>query len=160
MNRRVVLTLNELTPKKRRDDLSKEMRANWNFNEGLQNKSVLGTRIDAESHGGASIEPTQQARGSAVRFRRSQGQYLNVPKSFLDDNSAAHTVSLWFKPASLPPHGTGERSFLLESTAQGKTSNPQAGAVIGSGITANSLKSIWSYRKSVLSSAKVKPASV
>ena len=126
VNRRVILTLDELTPESRRNDLSKEMRANWDFNEGLQNKSLLGTRIDAESHGGASIEPTQQARGSAVRFRRSKGQYLNVPESFLDDNSTAHSVSMWFKPASLPKHGTGERSFLLESTAQGKTSNTQA----------------------------------
>ena len=126
VNRRVVLTLDELTSESRRDDLSKEMRAHWDFNEGLQNQSLLGPRIDAQPHGGASIDQTQKDRGGAVRFRRSKGQYLNVPQSFLDDNSTSHTVSIWFKPASLPKHGTGERSFLLESTAQGKTSDTQA----------------------------------
>lgn len=126
VNRRVVLNLDELTPKARREDLSKEMRAHWEFNEGLQNKSLLAGRIDAQSYGGASIDQTQQARGGAVRFRRSKGQYLNVTQSFLDDNSPAHTVSMWFKPASLPKHGTGDRCFLLESTAQGETSDKQA----------------------------------
>lgn len=126
VNRRVVLKLDELTPKVRRPDLSKELRAHWDFNKGLKNKSLLGGRIDAQSHGGASIDQTQQARGGSVRFQRSKGQYLNVPQSFLDDNSPAHTVSMWFKPASLPKHGTGDRCFLLESTAQGKASDKQA----------------------------------
>ncbi|MDB4664596.1 alkaline phosphatase D family protein [bacterium] len=126
VNRRVVLSLDELTPASSRDDLSKEMRAHWDFNEGMQNKSLLGVRVDAQPHGGASIDQTQQARGGAVRFLRSEGQYLNVSQSFLDDNSTAHTVSMWFKPVSLPKHGTGERGFLLESTAQGATSNAQA----------------------------------
>lgn len=126
VNRRVFLKLDELTPKARRQDLSKELRAHWDFNEGLKNESRLGDRLDAQSHGGAAIDKTQQARGGAVRFQRSKGQYLNVTQSFLDDNSSAHTVSLWFKPASLPKHGTGDRCFLLESTAQGKTSDAQA----------------------------------
>lgn len=126
VNRRVVLSLDELTPESRRDEIAKERRAYWDFNEGMQNKSLLGARVDAQPHRGASIDQTQQARGGAVRFLRSEGQYLNVSQSFLDDNSTAHTVSMWFKPASLPKHGTGERGFLLESTAQGATSNAQA----------------------------------
>lgn len=126
VNRRVTLTLDELTPQSRKQDLSDQMRAHWDFNEGLQNQSLLGSRIDAQSHGGAEIDQTQQARGGAVRFQRLKGQYLNVSQSFLDDNSNAHTVSMWFKPTSLPKHETGERSFLLESTAQGESSNTQA----------------------------------
>ncbi len=126
VNRRVALTLDELTPQVRRQDLKTGMRAHWDFNEGTENQSLLADRIDAESHGGAAIEQMQQAGGGAVRFQRSKGQYLSVPHSFLDDNSAAHTVSMWFKPTSLPKHGTGDRSFLLESTAQGESSNAQA----------------------------------
>lgn len=126
VNRRIVLPLAELSPKKALGDSEKERRAMWDFNEGFQNQSLLGNRIDAQAHRGVSIETTQQARGGAVRFERSKGQYLSVPRSFLDDNSAAHTASLRFKCATLPGHGTGDRSFLLESTAQGKISNTQA----------------------------------
>ena len=126
VNRRVVLTLTSLTPPSPDKNLSAGMRAHWDFDQGLQNQSLLGPRIDAQSHGGASIDKTAQTSGGAVRFQRSKSQFLNVPKSFLDDNSTAHTVSLWFKPASLPKHATGDRSFLLESTAQGVPSNTRA----------------------------------
>ena len=126
VNRRVVLTFDELTRQTRRQGLTNEMRAHWDFNEGLKNQSFLGGRIDAEAHGGAAIDQTQQAAGGAVRFQRAKGQYLNVPQSFLDDNSNAHTVSMWFRPTSLPKHGTSDRSFLLESTAEGQSSNAQA----------------------------------
>jgi len=57
-----------------------------------------------------------------LRLDRSKQQYIRIPRSFLDDNSPHHTVSLWFKPTSLPKHGTSERHFLFESTAEGEVS--------------------------------------
>jgi len=126
VNRRVVLNLDDLTPKPQGEGIERGLRAGWDFDDGLMNRSFLGARVDAVAFGGASIDKTQAGQGGAVRLFRDKQQYLNVDRSFLDENSPAHSVSMRFRSATLPKHGSDERSFLLETTAQGATSNQQA----------------------------------
>ena len=83
--------------KQRETDLHRGRRAHWNFEGSLSNDSLLGDRLDAEAHRGASLT-TKGIQGSAVQFRKEEQQFLNVPRSFLNDNSPEHSVSLWFKP--------------------------------------------------------------
>jgi hypothetical protein len=86
-----------------------------------------------------------------VSFSRASQQYLRVGRQTLDDtpplperagrwplddNSAAHTVSLWCKPESLPAHGSADRHFLLES-ALGGSANPGYHLSIGFRSAAN-----------------------
>lgn len=125
INRKVEIPLSEMVPVPV-DDPQRDLRARWRFEKGFSNDSVLGERNDAETNHGAEIVQAEGTRGKAVRFDAAKQQFLNIPRSFLDDNSAAHTVSLWFKPSHLPDHGTNSRSFLLESTAEGKPSNTSA----------------------------------
>lgn len=123
INRKVEIPLSAMTPVSTKP--SRELRAHWSFDDDFTNDSPLGQRIDAQSHHGASIVPDGVA-GNAVQFVGDQTQFLSVPRSFLNDNSVAHTVSLWFKPESLPKHGTEQRAFLLESTAEGQPSTTSA----------------------------------
>ena len=125
INRKVEIPLSKMVPAGL-DDTKRGPRARWSFENGFSNDSILGTRIDAEPNQGAEIVPTNGTMGNAVRFVSAKQQFLRIPRSFLDDNSAAHTLSLWFKPISLPDHGTGARSFLLESTADGQASSKSA----------------------------------
>ncbi|MEZ6039984.1 MAG: alkaline phosphatase D family protein [Planctomycetaceae bacterium] len=125
INRKIEIPLNEMvSPPK--VDTQRGLRAHWSFEKGFSNNSILGNRIDAEPNNGVEIVQTDGIRGKAVRFVAAKQQFLSIPRSFLDDNSAEHSVSLWFKPSSLPEHGSGLRSFLLESTAQGTPSNTSA----------------------------------
>ncbi|MEO1617373.1 MAG: alkaline phosphatase D family protein [Planctomycetota bacterium] len=124
INRKVVIPVSQMTPPGQ-DVQHDGLRAHWSFDRDFSNDSALGDRINATPHNGAKIVDGGIS-GSAVRFDASREQYLNVPRSFLDDNSPAHTVSLWFNPASLPEHGSSVRSFLLESTAEGKPSSSDA----------------------------------
>ena len=119
VNRTVKLTLNDLTPISG-EGLTRDLRGSWSFDGDLRNRSLLGDRIDAQIKNGATISSDRGVRGGAAHFVRQQKQYLNVPRSILNDNAGAHTVSLWFKPDSLPKHESPERHFLLESTAEGK----------------------------------------
>jgi alkaline phosphatase D len=125
VNRKVDIPLSDMVPASNVDS-HRGLRARWSFEEGFSNKSVLGDRIDAAPNRGAEIVEGGGVTGKAVRFDAAQEQFLNVPRSFLDDNSAAHTISMWFKPTSLPEHGSASRSFLMESTAEGKPSNTSA----------------------------------
>ena len=122
VNRRVELRLSEMTPRELPQGLQNSLRANWHFDDGFENDSILGNRIDAVSHHGAAIFAEGGIRGGAVRLHRDQQQSVTVQRSFLDDNSDAHTVSLWFKPESLPGAESTDRHFLLESTAEGHPS--------------------------------------
>lgn len=126
VNRRVEIPMIELTPPPSESGLQKDLRAVWGFDDGLRNASALGQRIDAEAHNGATVHAGAGIHGGAVRFQRDEQQFLIVPRSFLDDNSDTHTVSLWFKPESLPAHGSDERQFVIESTAEGTPSNQPA----------------------------------
>ena len=63
--------------------------------------------------------------GSAIQFRKEEQQFLNVPRSFLNDNSPEHSVSP-VQTQTLPEHATKERSFILESTAEGRPSDQGA----------------------------------
>lgn len=127
VNRTVTIPLRRLTETDdQRQDDDAELRAEWSFDEGFTNASTLAARIDAVPHNGAIIDAQAGIRGGALKLDRTQQQFAIVPRSFLDDNSAGHTVSMWFKPTSLPAHGSGERQFLLESTAEGKPSATSA----------------------------------
>jgi hypothetical protein len=103
-----------------------ELRAHWSFDVDLKNQSVLGRRIDAVAVNDAQVVAEDGVSGGALKLDRSREQFVRVPRSFLDDNSTHHTVSLWFKPTSLPAHGTSERHFLIESTAEGTESAKSA----------------------------------
>ncbi|WP_231846527.1 alkaline phosphatase D family protein [Rhodopirellula baltica] len=118
VNRKVELPLTSLTAN---EEKHPNRRAHWSFDENMKNDSTLGHRIDAVAENGARID-NNGLSGGALRLDRSKQQYIRIPRSFLDDNSPHHTVSLWFKPTSLPKHGTSERHFLFESTAEGEVS--------------------------------------
>lgn len=125
VNREVVLDLDDLTPK-REGGLRSRLRGHWTFDRDFTNHSRLGSRIDATANNGASIDQQAGINRGALKLIRKRQQYLNVPRSFLDDNSDEHTISMWIKPTTLPTHGTNERHFLLESSAEGKPSNKNA----------------------------------
>ena len=114
----VVVSYDQLVPRQG-SGLGRELRACWSFEGDLANHSTLGSRLEATAANGASVVADGGLKGGAASFTRANSQYLVVPRSILHDNSAAHTVSLWCKPATLPAHGTTDRSFLLESTADG-----------------------------------------
>ena len=114
----VAIPYDQLVPKAGAD-LGRELRAWWSFDGSYTNQSVLGSRIDAVPENGASLVADGGLSGGAASLDRSSNQYLLIPRSILHDNSAAHTVSLWCKPGTLPAHGGAERQFLLESTGTG-----------------------------------------
>ena len=124
INRKVEIPLSQMPPQMD-EETNVGLRAHWSFDKDLSADSALGDRIDAKPNNGVNIV-NGGISGSAVQFDAARQQYLTVPRSFLDDNSAAHTVALWCKPTSLPAHGSGVRSFLLESTAEGKPSDNSA----------------------------------
>jgi alkaline phosphatase D len=125
VNRTVTIPLTSMMATDRTEEVA-ELRASWSFSGTLDNDSLLGRRIDAKPHNGAKVADGEGIHGSALKLDGTKQQYVSVPRSFLDDNSASHTVSLWFNPSSLPTHGSAARSFLLESTAQGKPSSTSA----------------------------------
>jgi len=116
VNKTVVIRHSQLVSPEKPDPL----RAYWSFDSDLANASPLGERLDAVAHNGASIARDCGIRGGALRLARDQQQFANISRSFLDDNSAGHSISCWIKPGSLPAHGSKARHFILESTAEGK----------------------------------------
>ena len=123
VNQKVEISLADMTPAV--EDHHQDLRARWTFDDDFKNSSSLGDRNDAVPVNDPSIV-AEGISGGAVRFHATKEQFLTVPRSFLDDNSAAHSVSLWFKAESLPEHGSTQRAFLLESTAEGRPSNVSA----------------------------------
>jgi hypothetical protein len=132
VQREVVIPYDQLEPQEE-TSLSNGLRAWWSFDDG-KNNSVLGNRFDAIAVNGASFVTDGGLRGGAASFSRTEQQYLRIGRQALnnspalpnragrcplDDNSRAHTLSLWCKPSSLPPHGSTERQFLLESALGG-----------------------------------------
>jgi hypothetical protein len=115
-------------------DLKHELRAWWNFEGDFKNQTLQAERLDALAKMDASETPklvadegaAEGADEGAAQFQRSQQQFLVIPKNPLDDNSDQHSVALWFKPASLPKHGSDERYFLFESTAEGQPEDRSA----------------------------------
>jgi hypothetical protein len=99
--------------------LGRGLRGWWDFEGNLENKSALGSRLHAVAHNGAAVSADAGLRaGGAAAFTRASQAYLRVPGSALDEYSAAHSFALWFKPATLPAHGSADRHFLLESSRQ------------------------------------------
>jgi len=125
LNHQTVLPLQSLTPTER-SGLDRQLRGRWNFDDSFQNESSLGNRIDAAPHRGAALDAEAGISGGALRLQRTAQSFAFVPRSFLDDNSAGHSLSLWFKPNGLPAHGSPDRHFLFESTAEGTPSDRQA----------------------------------
>ena len=123
VNQKVEILLEDMTPAV--EDHHQDLRARWTFDDDFKNSSSLGDRNNAVPVNDPSIV-AEGISGGAVRFHATKEQFLTVPRSFLDDNSAAHSVSLWFKAESLPEHGSTQRAFLLESTAEGRPSNVSA----------------------------------
>jgi len=127
VNRKVTMPLKSLTPPAtEQPSSSNSLRAYWAFDGDLKNQSVLGSRIHSTAHNGAAIDVDGGVSGDALKLDRAKGQFVNVPRSFLDDNSTAHSVAFWFKPATLPKHQSAERQFLFESTAEGQPSTTSA----------------------------------
>lgn len=122
VNKTVVIRHSELIAPEKLDSL----RAYWSFDSGLANTSALGERLDAVVHNGAGIARERGIRGGALRLERNRKQFANISRSFLDDNSAGHSISCWIKPGSLPVHGSNARHFILESTAEGKPDSKAA----------------------------------
>ena len=116
VNHQVVINYSELVPAK--EDQS--LRAYWSFDNDFSNRSILGSRIDGTPHHGAAISKSKGVRGGALKLSRAKAQFVNIPRSFLDDNSAGHSISCWVRPTNLPVHGTKARHFILESTAEGE----------------------------------------
>lgn len=133
IQREVTIPYDQLTPKEG-SGLGKDLRAWWSFDGDLENKGISGSRLDATAVNGATLVSEGGLRGGAVSFSRSSQQYLRIGRQSLDDtpalperagrwplddNSDAHTVSLWCKPSQLPAHGGTERHFLMESSPGG-----------------------------------------
>jgi hypothetical protein len=133
IQREVTIPYDQLTPKEG-GGLGKDLRVWWSFDGDLENKSLLGDRFDATAVNGASLVADGGLRGGAVSFSRASQQYLRIGRQTLDDtpplperagrwplddNSAAHTISLWCKTESLSAHGNADRHFLLESALGG-----------------------------------------
>ncbi|QDS94276.1 Alkaline phosphatase D precursor [Roseimaritima multifibrata] len=106
--------------------LAKDLRAYWSFDGDATNHSKLGKRLDGKLEGGASLVNSQGARGGALRLSRADNQYLSVPRAMLDDNANAYTASSWVKAASLPDHGSADRSFILETKVNNHCKLPNA----------------------------------
>jgi alkaline phosphatase D len=145
IQREVAIPYDQLTPKEGQG-LGRDLRAWWSFAGDLKNASVLGARFDATAVNGASLVADGGLRGGAVAFSHESQQYLRIGRETLDDsaplpgragrnplddNGAAHTFSLWCKPATLPAHGGGDRHFLLESALGGSAA---AGYVLSAGF--------------------------
>jgi hypothetical protein len=145
VQREVSVPYDQLTPKEG-SGLGKDLRAWWSFDGDMKNHSVLGARFDAAAVNGAALVSDGGLRGGAASFSRASQQYLRIGRQTLDDspplperagrnplddNGAAHTLSLWCKPASLPAHGSADRHFLLESALGGSAN---AGYVLSTGF--------------------------
>lgn len=125
MQREVVIPYTEMTPKEG-NTLGLGLRAWWPFDGDLNNRSVIGARVNATAINNATLLADGGLRGGAVEFSRAMQQYLLVQRSPLDDNGAANTVSLWCNPATLPAHATADRAFLIETTLGGAVSGDAA----------------------------------
>ena len=135
VNHEVVIGYDELSPK-RSDDLADQLRALWTFDQGLDNSSVLGNRLDATAHNGASTGASNGIRGGALDLSSANSQYLSVPRSFLDDNASAYSVSSWVKSNGLPAHGSSDRHFLMESFVNNHTGDlPSSNRVLPNAST-------------------------
>jgi hypothetical protein len=119
VQREVAVPYDRLTPAEG-EGLGEGLRAWWDFEGNTGNRTVLGTRVDAVAENGAALVADGGLRGGAAQFNRAAQQYLRVPRSALDDQSAGHTLSLWCRPQSLPAHGSADRHFLVESTLGGE----------------------------------------
>ncbi|RYD38370.1 MAG: alkaline phosphatase [Verrucomicrobiaceae bacterium] len=117
LQREVRVPYSGLVPKVGQDT-GNGLRAWWDFDGDLKNKSVLGERVDAVARNGASVVTDGGLRGGALSLLRAGSQYLEVPRSALDDNTAGFSVSMWCKASEFPSHGSSARHFLMESTPE------------------------------------------
>ncbi len=123
-NRTVTLTQSDLAPASAKG-LRRGLRAHWTFDQDFRNSSTLGNYVDAKPNRAAKLV-SDGRRGAAVSLDRDKQQFVSVSRNPLHDNSDEHTFAIWCRPNSLPKHGTSDRQFLLESTAEGKPSDKPA----------------------------------
>ncbi|WP_159435016.1 LamG-like jellyroll fold domain-containing protein [Rubritalea squalenifaciens] len=138
-NLEIVVPYTDLSPKDS-NSLSKGLRALWTFDDNYENSSVLGDRLHGAAPNGAKISATGGVRGGALELSNASQQYVDIPRSFLDDNASAYTASAWIKPATLPAHGSSERQFIMESCVNNHTGLPNAstsGYAISVGLRAS-----------------------
>ncbi|MGB0774426.1 MAG: LamG-like jellyroll fold domain-containing protein [Akkermansiaceae bacterium] len=128
-NHKVVIPYTEVSFQQG-NPLAQGLRGYWNFDNNTNNQSVLGSRIDGQLVGGASVGASNGVLGGALSMARASNQYLNIPRSFLDDNASAYTASAWCKPTSLPAHGSEDRHFIMET---GNKNHTGLGNVSGDG---------------------------
>ncbi len=127
LNREVVLSFDQLSAPKRNKGLKRGLRAHWAFENTFTNSGALKNLLEMKPNPSPEgILYRDSKRGGVARFDRNLQQFLNVNRNPLDDNSDRHTYALWFRPSSLPRHGTTDRMFLIESTAEGKPHNKSA----------------------------------
>ncbi|APZ91410.1 alkaline phosphatase D family protein [Fuerstiella marisgermanici] len=119
------ITYDQLTPQPE-TGIAKALRAYWSFDGNTKNNSRLGDRLDGELNGGAEVSKENGVRGGALQLSRADSQHLTVPRSMLDDNASVYTVSSLIKPASLPAHGSTDRSFVMESNVNNHCDLPYA----------------------------------
>lgn len=119
------ISYDQLTPQPE-TGLAKDLRAYFSFDGDGQNHSKLGQRLDGELAGGAAVTEEHGVCGGALQLRRTDGQYFTVSRSMLDDNASVYTASSWVKTASLPAHGSADRSFIMESNVTNHCKLPNA----------------------------------
>ena len=122
VNKTVVIRHSQLVPPEKPDPL----RAYWSFDTDLSNGSPLGERLNGTARQKAGVVQGLGIRGGALLLDRGRQQFVNISRSFLDDNSDGHSISCWIKPSSLPAHGSEARHFVFESTAEGKPDDKAA----------------------------------
>ncbi|WP_372721437.1 alkaline phosphatase D family protein [Novipirellula sp.] len=106
--------------------IAKDLRGYWSFDGDTKNRSKLGSRLDGQLTGGATVSNEHGTRSGALQLSRSGRQYVTVPRSMLDDNASVYTASSWIKPASLPDHGSTDRAFVMESNVTNHCELPNA----------------------------------
>ncbi|MFG0260965.1 MAG: LamG-like jellyroll fold domain-containing protein [Novipirellula sp. JB048] len=119
------ITYDRLTPQSE-TGLAKDLRGYWSFDGDTKNRSKLGRRLNGQLVGGATVSQQHGVRGGALQLSRSGSQYLTVPRSMLDDNASVYTAASWIKPASLPVHGSSDRSFIMETNVTNHCELPNA----------------------------------
>ena len=95
--------------------LARQLRAYWNFEEGGRNTSSLGSRLDLSPRRGASLVSGGSVRpGVCTSLSQPFLQYWIGTSQVLPEMTTAMTLSLWFRPSTLP-YGS-QRMTACQST--------------------------------------------
>ncbi|MFC4993746.1 LamG-like jellyroll fold domain-containing protein [Rubritalea tangerina] len=103
-----------------------ELKAYWKLDGNFSNNKPVHQKQNFSPHNSPTFS-NDSVSGKSLRLDRSKQQYLLTSSPIRKANTPAHSVSLWFKPETLPKHGSRERYFLFESV-KGETTD-DAGAI-------------------------------